>query len=115
MPTHEEILSKHGFVKKGAVYVNAEKGITYKPRGYRMPAYIACWWNILVIVIGLLVAIVGLGYGLFAGPGDSAPRQTVAALWVVQGILGLLIAAVGVLGLTYFANLDELEALLEER
>jgi hypothetical protein len=82
-----------------------EATITKTPGLYTMRTSTACLWNILVIAVGLLIAIVGLAYGLCVDPGDSAPRQTVAALWVVQGILGLLISAVGVLGFTYFANL----------
>lgn len=69
---------------------------------YIMSSGTAFLWNLLVIIIGLLIAIVCLGAGLLADPADSALRQTVAALWVIQGILGLLIAAVGVFGATYF-------------
>jgi hypothetical protein len=35
-----------------------------------------------------------------ADPENSAFRQTVRALWVIQGLIGLLIAAVGILGAT---------------
>ncbi|HVB16672.1 MAG TPA: hypothetical protein VNF04_09080 [Stellaceae bacterium] len=55
-------------------------------------------WNVVVIVVGVLIAIIGLINGLAADPLDSALRQTVSALWVIQGLLGLLIAAVGILG-----------------
>jgi hypothetical protein len=47
-----------------------------------------------------LIGLIGLAVALTAAPGDSAPRQTVAALWVIQGLIGLLIAAVGILGAT---------------
>jgi len=57
-------------------------------------------WNVVVIVVGVLIAIIGLINGLAADPLNSALRQTVSALWVIQGILGLLIAAVGILGAT---------------
>jgi hypothetical protein len=130
----EQLLQKHGFVKEGDSYIKRdEKGrkirylpgcpgswasdltereialieatITKLPGVYIMRTSTACWWNILVLAVGLLIAIIGLSYGLFADPGDSALRQTVAALWVIQGLLGLLIAAVGVFGATYFLNL----------
>lgn len=60
----------------------------------------AIGWNAAVIVVGALIALIGLINGLAVDPVNSAFRQTVAALWVIQGILGLLIAAVGVLGAT---------------
>jgi hypothetical protein len=55
-------------------------------------------WNIVVIVVGVLIAVIGLINGLTANPDNSAFRQTVGALWVIQGLLGVLIAAVGILG-----------------
>jgi fumarate reductase subunit D len=57
-------------------------------------------WNVVVIVVGVLIALIGLINGLAANPESSALRQTVGALWVIQGLLGLLIAAVGILGAT---------------
>ena len=57
-------------------------------------------WNAVVIFVGAFIAVIGLVAGLSAQPGDSAPRQTVAALWMIEGLLGLLISAVGVLGVT---------------
>lgn len=55
-------------------------------------------WNVVVIVVGVLIAVVGLINGLASEPENSAVRQTVGALWVIQGLLGLLIAAIGILG-----------------
>ena len=51
-------------------------------------------------MIGSLIAVIGLINGLTVNPESSAFRQTVAALWVIQGLIGLLIAAVGTLGAT---------------
>ena len=53
-------------------------------------------WNVVVFVAGVFIALIGLWNGLAANPENSALRQTVAALWVIQGLLGLLIAAVGI-------------------
>jgi hypothetical protein len=57
-------------------------------------------WNSVVIFVGAFIAVIGLVAGLSAQPGDSAPRQTVAALWIIEGLLGLLISAVGIVGVT---------------
>jgi hypothetical protein len=57
-------------------------------------------WNVVVILIGGVIAIIGLFFGLTADVSGSAPRQTVAALWTIEGLIGLLIVAVGILGLT---------------
>jgi hypothetical protein len=56
--------------------------------------------NAVVIFVGAFIAVIGLVAGLSAQPGDSAPRQTVAALWMIEGLLGLLISAVGIVGET---------------
>jgi hypothetical protein len=53
-----------------------------------------------VIAVGALIAFIGLIVGLSADPENSALRQTVKALWVIQGLIGLLIAAVGIPGAT---------------
>jgi hypothetical protein len=73
----------------------AQGAVPSPPAAVLGPAF---GWNVAVIVIGTLIAAGGLVAGLFADPEDSALRQTVAALWVIQGLLGLIIAAVGVLG-----------------
>ena len=57
-------------------------------------------WNVVVIAIGILIALIGLFFGLTADPENSAFRQTVKALWIIQGLIGLLIAAVGIHGAT---------------
>jgi hypothetical protein len=57
-------------------------------------------WNVAVIVVGGLIAAIGLGAWLLADPTNSAFRQTVAALWLIAGLLGLVIAAIGTLGAT---------------
>ena len=54
----------------------------------------------MAIVTGIVIAAIGLFDGSTAEPGDSAVRQTVAALWVIQGLIGLLTAAVGIAGAT---------------
>jgi hypothetical protein len=61
---------------------------------------LAVIWNAAVIFVGAFIAVIGLVTGLTAQPGDSAPRQTVAALWMIEGLLGLLISAVGIVGAT---------------
>ena len=55
-------------------------------------------WNLVVIIVGLPIAIIGLLNGFFTTPVDNVFRQAVQALWVLQGLVGLLIAAVGVTG-----------------
>ena len=50
-------------------------------------------WNILVIIVGVGIALIGLHNGATGEVRDnafrdSAFRQTVAALWVIQGCLG---------------------------
>jgi hypothetical protein len=57
-------------------------------------------WNVAVIAVGTLIAFIGLIVGLSADPENSALRQTVKALWIIQGLIGLLIAAIGILGAT---------------
>jgi hypothetical protein len=57
-------------------------------------------WNVAVIVAGGIIGVIGLGAWLVADPTNSALRQAVAALWLIAGLLGLLISAVGVLGAT---------------
>jgi hypothetical protein len=64
-------------------------------------------WNVMVIVVGAVIALIGLINGLASHPENSALRQTVAALWVTQGLLGLLIAAVGILGATIASALNK--------
>ena len=64
------------------------------------PFAAAIGWNIPAIVLGLLIAVAGLSLGGFVDTSDSAIRQTVAALWMLCGLVGLLIAAVGTLGAT---------------
>jgi hypothetical protein len=64
-------------------------------------------WNIALIAVGALITFVGLAAGLTADPENSAFRQTVKALWVIQGLIGLLIAAVGILGATIARTIDK--------
>jgi hypothetical protein len=63
-------------------------------------------WNVAVIVAGVLIAVCAILAWAGAPIRDSAWRQTVAALWLIQGLLGLLIAAVGVLGATLVSVLN---------
>ena len=77
----------------------------FSPAGSTNPAFA---WNVVVIVVGVLIAIIGLINGLAANPESSALRQTVGALWVIQGLLGLLIAAVGILGAGVVYAIDRL-------
>jgi hypothetical protein len=71
-----------------------------QPTPSSKPAASAFWWNVAVIVVGLIIAFCAILAWAGASTGDSAPRQTVAALWLIQGFIGLLIAAIGVLGAT---------------
>jgi hypothetical protein len=57
-------------------------------------------WNVVVIVVGSVIAVIGLLVWAAADPTNSALRQTMAALWLIAALLGLLIAAAGVLGTT---------------
>jgi hypothetical protein len=57
-------------------------------------------WNVAVVVVGSLIAVIGLGAWLVADPTNSAFRQTVAALWLIAGLLGFVSAAIGTLGAT---------------
>lgn len=52
--------------------------------------------GVLVIIIGAIVALGGLGAGFFAKPVYSAVQQVVSALWVLSGLAGLIIAAIGI-------------------
>lgn len=72
-------------------------GATVSNTGRTNPAFA---WNVVIIIVGVLTALIGLINGLFASPIASAFQQTVSALWVIQGLLGLLIAAIGFLGTT---------------
>lgn len=60
----------------------------------------ALGWNAVVIVIGMLIAFIGFFRNSTAEIANSAIQQSVAALWAIQGLIGLLIAAIGVLGAT---------------
>lgn len=53
----------------------------------------------VIAVVGGIVAANGILSGFTASPG-SAPQQTVAALWMIEGLLGLLITAIGLLIVT---------------
>jgi hypothetical protein len=124
----DELLQKHGIIKDGEHYYR-EGGIRVGALASFLPpeeiaklhelaatasqtrsisayptvarrATVAIGWNVAVILVGSLIALIGVFAWLLADPGDSAPRQTVAALWLLAGILGVLIAAVGILGAT---------------
>jgi hypothetical protein len=64
------------------------------------PANQAIGWNVVVIVVGGIVALFAWAGADISDISNSAMRQTVAALWILCGLVGLLIAAVGVLGAT---------------
>lgn len=49
----------------------------------------------LVIILGLVIAAGGILSWLFADPANSAVRQVVAALWLLSGVAGFIIAAIG--------------------
>ncbi len=81
---------------------SAEPGREVPSASYSQPSTLGAGfgWNIAVIVLGGLIALAGFFAGFSADAEDSAIRQTVAALWVLQGLVGLLIATIGVLGAT---------------
>jgi len=60
----------------------------------------ALGWNIVTIFVGAIFAFCGFAAWLGADPANSAFRQTVAALWLIAALMGLVIAAIGVLGAT---------------
>ena len=62
------------------------------------PANQAIGWNVGVIVMGSIVALYSWAGADISDIGNNAMRQTVAALWMLCGLVGLLITAVGVLG-----------------
>jgi uncharacterized membrane protein len=72
----------------------------YPPDAPHSPFGAAIAWNVGASVVGFVIAFVGLAAGLTADPEESAIRQIVAATWTLCGIVGLLIAAVGLLGAT---------------
>lgn len=51
--------------------------------------------GVFIAILGALIALIGLAMGLAADTGNSAPRQAVAALWTIAGLIGLVIAAIG--------------------
>src|SRR5438132_11984971 len=62
--------------------------------------------NVVVAVTGTLIAITGLGVWATAEPDNTPLRQTVAALWLLAALLGLVITAIGVLGATILHMVD---------
>jgi TRAP-type C4-dicarboxylate transport system permease small subunit len=57
-------------------------------------------WNLVTIFVGSIFAFCGFFAWFGADPANSAFRQTVAALWLIAALMGLVIAAIGVLGAT---------------
>ena len=70
------------------------------------PAHSAFGWNVAVIVVGAIITVCGILAWAVASPQNSAFQQTVAALWLIQAFIGLLIAAIGVLGATLVSVLN---------
>jgi hypothetical protein len=64
------------------------------------PANQAIDWNVVVIVVGSILALFPWAGADISDISNNVMRQTVAALWMLCGLIGLLIAAVGVLGAT---------------
>jgi TRAP-type C4-dicarboxylate transport system permease small subunit len=62
--------------------------------------------NIAVIVVGTIIAVCGILLWAVHSPRDNALRQILPALWLIQGLVGLLIAAIGVLGATLVSALN---------
>lgn len=48
-----------------------------------------------MIAVGAVIALAGLGAGFFAQPIHSAVQQAVSALWLLCGLIGLVISAIG--------------------
>ena len=77
----------------------------FTPPDYVAPTGVsnAVGWNVVVIIIGSVIAAIGLlGWGWFF----ASAGQTVAVLWLIVALLGLLIAAAGVLGATIVHTLE---------
>lgn len=70
------------------------------PSGGKSRYFAPITWNVVAIVIGVLIAMVGGGAGFSPEFDPSAAESIVAALWIVAGVIGLLIAAVGLAGAT---------------
>jgi hypothetical protein len=64
------------------------------------PANQAIGWNVVVIVVGSILALFSWAGTDISDISNNVMRQTVAALWMLCGLIGLLIAAVGLLGAT---------------
>jgi uncharacterized membrane protein len=62
--------------------------------------------NIAVIVVGTIIAVCGILLSVVYSPRDNALRQILPALWLIQGLVGVLIAAIGVLGATLVSALN---------
>ena len=64
------------------------------------PANQAIGWNVVVIVVGSILALFSWAGADISDISNNVMRQSVAALWMLCGLVGLLITAVGVLGAT---------------
>ena len=64
------------------------------------PANQAIGSNVVVIVVGSILALFSWAGADISDISNNVMRQTVAALWMLCGLIGLLIAAVGLLGAT---------------
>jgi hypothetical protein len=64
------------------------------------PANQAIGWNVVVIVVGSILALFSWAGADISDISNNVMRQTVAALWMLCGLIELLIAAVGLLGTT---------------
>ena len=62
------------------------------------PANQAIGWNVVVIVVGSILALFSWAGADISDISNNVMRQSVAALWMLCGLVGLLITAVGVLG-----------------
>jgi uncharacterized membrane protein len=70
------------------------------------PTSCAFGCNVAVIVVGTTIAVYGILLWAVYLPRDNALRQILPALWLIQGLVGVLIAAIGVLGATLVSALN---------
>src|SRR5262249_55442023 len=75
-------------------------GMNHQTLGTRpsKPTKWAFGCNVAVIVVGTIIAVCGILLSVVYSPRDNALRQILPALWLIQGLVVLLIAAIGALG-----------------
>jgi hypothetical protein len=70
--------------------------LAYSPVAATAPSDPGAVVGTIIIIAGLFIAAGGILSWLFADPTNSAVRQIVAALWLLCGLVGLIITAIGI-------------------